>query len=239
MALVAVSGFRRNIRTGKSLSFIRQKERTMSRFTRLFAILLLTGVSGFVIADGKSKEEITFKGIQFDKSGEMKRVKQMCLDTPAERDVVGVKIQQRYPINCVAEPNSHDYGLDQISFTTSYGSLEGDIRFSKGQNDSLIGVSIFASSAKIVTLVPALTAKYGAPRVNPVLLEMINGTKVTRDILTWIDSRGTLMTLNPAAESLSAKADLRYGRLSIESARLRAIKAKMKDADTSAIKDNL
>lgn len=211
----------------------------MNRFTRLLAILFLTGVSGLVIADGKSKSEITFKGIQFDKPGEMEKVKQMCLDTPAERDVVGIKIQHRFPINCVPEPNSNHHGLDQVFFTTSFGSLEQSIQFTKGENDSLIGVSIFTSSAEIVTLVDALNAKYGAPRVNPVLLEMKNGAKVTREILTWADSRGTVMTLNTAAESVSAKADLRYGSLSIESARLRTIKTKMKDAVTSAIKDNL
>ena len=90
-----------------------------------------------------------------------------------------------------------------------------------------------------MTLWIALNAKYGEPRINTVLLEMKNGAKVTREILTWADSRGTVMTLNTAAETVSAKADLMYGSLRIESARLRAIKTKMKDAGTSSIKDNL
>lgn len=220
-----------------SIIIFGQKERNMKSYIRLLAVLFLTGISGHAIANGLSKSEITFKGIRFDKPGEMEKVKQMCLETP-ELDAQYHKYQ-RFPSNCEAEPNSNDYGLDQVYFNTSFGSLENGMQFTKGENDTLIGVSIFSSSERISTLVEALKAKYGKPKVNPVLLEMGNGAKVTREIMIWIDSRGTVMKLNTAAESASAKADLRYGRLSIESARLRTIKAKMKDEVTSAIKDNL
>ena len=213
---------------------------TLKCYTRLLTILLLTGLSSLVNAADLTKVEITFKGIQFDKPGEMEKVKQMCLDTPAEREVVGIKIPQRSPSNCVAEPNSNDHGLDQVSFDTSFGSLEKTrIQFSRGAKDTLISVSIFSSADDVMALVEPLMAKYGAPKVKPVVLEMRNGAHITREILTWTDRRGTVMTLNPAAESVSAAADLRYGRLSIESAQLRTIKAKMKDAVTSAVKSNL
>lgn len=204
------------------------------RYTRLLAVLFLTGISGLAIADGLSKSEITFKGIRFDKPGEMEKVKQMCLESP-ELDTLFHKYQNRFPSNCEAEPNSNDHGLDQVSFTTSFGSLEQSIQFTKGANDTLIGISIFSSVGEILTLVKALNAKYGASKVKPVQLEMRNGAKITREILTWNDRRGTVMTLNTATES----SDLRYGRLSIESAQLRTIKAKMKDTVTSAIKSNL
>lgn len=208
-------------------------------YTKLLTILFMIGISGFAVADEQSKSEITFKGIQFDKPGEMKKVEKMCLKTPEFESIDDSKFQNRYPSNCIAEPNSNYHGLDQVSFTTSFGSLENSIQFTKGANNTLIGVSIFSSVEEILTLVEALKAKYGVPRVTPVILEMRNGAKVTREILIWTDRRGTVMTLNTAAESTSAKADLRYGRLSIESAQLRTIKAKMKNAVTSAIKDNL
>jgi len=211
----------------------------VKHYTRLLTILFLIGISGFSVAAEQSKSEITFKGIQFDKPGEMEKVKQMCLDTPEFKSIGNSKFQNRFPSNCVAEPNTNYHGLDQVSFTTSFGSLEESIQFTRGANNSLISVSIFSSVEDILTLVEALKDKYGAPKVTPVLLEMRNGAKVTREILTWTDRRGTVMTLNTAAESTSAKADLRYGSLSIESMQLRTIKAKMNDAVKSAIKNNL
>lgn len=206
-----------------------QVTQILTRCTKLLVVLSLTGITCLAIAAEPTKPEITFKGIRFDIPGEMEKVKQMCLES----------VKNEASSKCTAKSNPEHYGVDQTYFKTSYGSLNEGVIFYNGTDDTLIGVSILYQVEELMTLIEPLKAKYGEPKISPFVVEMKNRANVAREILTWTDSRGTVMILNTAARTPQVKADLRYGRLSIESAQLRTIEAKVKDATTSAIKDDL
>jgi hypothetical protein len=206
------------------------------RLTALILAFTITGCS----PKETTKVEITFKGIHFDKPEEMEKIIRLCLAESEYKYIAGRRFQNRFPITCIPEPNPNDHGLIQVSFEASFGSLKQSvIRFTKGKQNSLIGVSIFGSVEEISTLVPALLDKYGPPTLSPIIIELNNGNRVTRELMKWTDVRGTVMTLNTAAASTSAKADLRVGTLTIESVQLRSIKGSKSDEIKDAIKENL
>lgn len=224
---------------------VRNNFKKMTRFlpfnnqARLAVLILFFSIIGCSPKE-TTKVEITFKGIHFDKPGEMEKIKQLCLAESEYKYIAGGRFQNRFPITCIAEPNPSDHGLSQVSFEASFGSLrQSVIRFTKGKQDSLIGVSIFGSVEEISTLVPALLDKYGPPKLSPIIIELNNGNRVTRELMKWTDVRGTVMTLNTAAATTNAKADLRFGTLTIESVQLRSIKGSKSDKFKDAIKENL
>ena len=199
----------------------------MQRIITNLAFSLLLGFSAHAFSADLTKTIIVYKDIQFGKPGEMQKLKQKCL----------ASTEFRSPDDCSTKPNTADFGLDDLRFSDTFGPREGPVLFTKGPDDSLIGVNVFFVSSYLPAYIDSLTAKYGQPDVKPFVVVLKSGQTATRELLTWTDSRGTVMTLRTAVDTPQMKNDVEFGRIRIESVQLRAIKEKINAA--SAIKDNL
>jgi len=188
------------IKTSLKLSLIdfyditsQSNEEYMKTF-KMIAILYL-----LMVVQCNASEIITFKGIPFDIPGVKGALQKICQEDSSN--------------------GKTEYSEDECLFKKSktliwlsYGIQSKALGWITLSNDnSLLEVEIHGSKNEMLAQVEILSAKYGNPIKTTTQVENGMGTKFDKEIFTWVDSRGSRITI----ESMYNKID--EGRLVIES----------------------
>ncbi|MCX7239953.1 MAG: hypothetical protein NTU86_05905 [Burkholderiales bacterium] len=163
------------------------------------------------------REAITLKGVPFETAGSSEAVMNLCL-SPGGTYYTAEKLRKD-DVWCKFNKNGQ---ISMPGFV--YGNLSDAVAHATVDSDgSLTHFDVSGSKGEMLELASLIAEKHGKPQVVDSQTENKLGTKFDKKTFTWIDQRGTRITI----ESIYDKID--SGRVSIDSAgRIKAIEAVQK-----------
>lgn len=159
-------------------------------------------------ASAKTTEPITLKDTPFDVPNKKQDVIKNCVSSIANLDPEFIRLHNLCEEHRFSEYDKENYEKYSFIYLERYGNvsasndhvLQAQI---DRRNDSLVEVFVRGTKEEMLGLAVLLQEKYGAPKVKTALVENTLGQNFEKQIFTWSDKNGTIMTIETMFKTIT------------------------------------